>query len=36
MARRIAQEHGGSLTVTSVPGKGSRFSLAVPMAPIST
>ncbi|MGA2232500.1 MAG: ATP-binding protein [Tepidisphaeraceae bacterium] len=33
MARRIAEEHGGTLTVTSVPGKGSDFSLRLPAAP---
>jgi signal transduction histidine kinase len=32
MARRIAEEHGGSLTVRSELGKGSDFSLAVPLA----
>jgi signal transduction histidine kinase len=32
MARRIAQEHGGSLTVISDPGKGSDFSLRLPMS----
>jgi signal transduction histidine kinase len=31
MARRIAQEHGGTLTVISEPGKGSDFSLRLPM-----
>jgi len=32
MARRIAEEHGGALTVHSEPGKGSDFSLTVPLA----
>jgi len=32
MARRIAEEHGGSLTVRSELGKGSDFSLTVPLA----
>ena len=31
MARRIAEEHGGSLTVRSELGKGSDFSLRLPM-----
>jgi signal transduction histidine kinase len=31
MARRIAMEHGGSLTVRSEVGKGSDFTLAVPL-----
>jgi signal transduction histidine kinase len=32
MSRRIALEHGGSLTVRSEPGKGSDFSLRLPLA----
>jgi signal transduction histidine kinase len=31
MARRIALEHGGNLTVTTEPGKGSDFKLTLPM-----
>jgi signal transduction histidine kinase len=31
MARRIAQEHGGTLTVQSELGKGTHFSLRLPM-----
>jgi signal transduction histidine kinase len=31
MARRIAEEHGGCLTVKSEPGKGSIFTLHLPM-----
>jgi len=33
MARRIAEEHGGSLTVRSEPGKGTDFSLRLPISP---
>jgi signal transduction histidine kinase len=29
-ARRIVEEHGGRLTVTSAPGKGSEFVIALP------
>jgi len=32
MARRIAHEHGGDLTVQSEVGKGSRFSMRLPLA----
>jgi signal transduction histidine kinase len=31
MSKRIAQEHGGNLTVESDPGKGSDFRLTLPM-----
>ncbi|WP_428939894.1 sensor histidine kinase [Fontivita pretiosa] len=31
MARRIAEEHGGSLNVRSEPGKGSDFELRLPL-----
>jgi signal transduction histidine kinase len=31
MARRIAQEHGGRLSVSSEPGKGSDFAIALPI-----
>ena len=31
MSKRIAQEHGGDLSVTSEPGKGSDFTLRLPM-----
>jgi len=31
MAKRIADEHGGSLTVTSDPGKGTDFCLRLPL-----
>lgn len=33
MARRIAEEHGGTLTVTSALGKGSDFRLRLPVTP---
>jgi signal transduction histidine kinase len=31
MSKRIAEEHGGKLTVTSEPGKGSDFAITLPM-----
>ena len=31
IARRIAVEHGGTLTATGAPGKGATFTLAVPL-----
>ena len=31
MTRRIAQEHGGQVTLTSEPGKGSDFALRLPV-----
>jgi signal transduction histidine kinase len=30
LAQRIAEAHGGSIEVSSTPGKGSRFSLRIP------
>jgi signal transduction histidine kinase len=30
-AKRIAQTHGGDLTVESAPGKGARFILTLPV-----
>ena len=35
LARRVAQLHGGDLSVTSEPGKGARFTLTLPVAPKS-
>jgi signal transduction histidine kinase len=32
MAQRIAREHGGQLSVSSEPGKGSDFRLTLPLA----
>jgi two-component system, NtrC family, sensor histidine kinase HydH len=31
--RKIVEAHGGSIDVQSVPGKGSRFSLRLPLTP---
>jgi two-component system, OmpR family, sensor kinase len=33
LARRIAREHDGDLSVTSTPGAGSKFRLELPLAP---
>ena len=33
LVRRLAELHGGSVTVASEPGKGSRFTIALPYAP---
>ncbi len=33
VARAIAEAHGGTLTVESVPGRGTTFTLALPSAP---
>ena len=33
MSKRIAEEHGGSLTLKTEPGKGSDFTLRLPLAP---
>jgi signal transduction histidine kinase len=33
IARSLAEEHGGTLTVTSAPGKGATFILDLPMVP---
>jgi signal transduction histidine kinase len=30
MARRVAESHGGTLTVQSVPGEGSTFCMEIP------
>jgi len=32
-ARRIVNEHGGTLTLTSEAGKGSCFTIRIPIAP---
>jgi signal transduction histidine kinase len=33
LAKRIAELHGGDLTVESAPGKGARFTLILPVSP---
>lgn len=35
VSQKILREHGGDITVTSVPGHGSRFILAFPAIPVS-
>jgi signal transduction histidine kinase len=32
MAKRITEEHGGQLSVTSEMGKGSDFSIQIPLS----
>ncbi len=34
LVRRLAEAHGGSVTVASVPGQGSRFTVALPYHPL--
>ncbi|RYZ44275.1 MAG: HAMP domain-containing histidine kinase [Myxococcaceae bacterium] len=36
LARRVAESHGGTLEVTSKPGDGTRFELALPEAPATS
>jgi len=36
LVRHIAQAHGGNVSVESAPGKGSRFSLSLPVHPPAT
>jgi signal transduction histidine kinase len=33
LVMRIAEAHGGGVSVTSEPGKGSTFTLSLPAAP---
>ncbi len=33
VTRRVAQAHGGDVTVVSSPGEGARFTLSLPLAP---
>lgn len=32
--RRVAEDHGGTLTMQSEPGKGTQFSLRIPLRPV--
>jgi signal transduction histidine kinase len=32
MAKRIVEEHGGKLSIKSEPGKGTDFTLVLPLA----
>lgn len=36
ICRRLAEQMGGSITVTSTPGAGSRFTLTLPVEPVAT
>ena len=35
LVRHISQAHGGDISVESTPGKGSRFILSIPVAPVN-
>jgi signal transduction histidine kinase len=32
---RIVRDHGGSVTVTNVPGRGARFAITLPAARVN-
>lgn len=36
LVQRVAEAHGGGVAVSSTPGKGSKFSIFLPIAPIDT
>ena len=36
LVQRVAEAHGGGVAVSSIPGKGSKFSIFLPIAPIDT
>ena len=36
LVQRVAEAHGGGVAVASTPGKGSKFSIFLPIAPIDT
>jgi signal transduction histidine kinase len=36
IVRAVAEEHGGKVTVESTPGKGTRFTVELPVEPVAT
>jgi len=35
LVRHITEAHGGEIAVESIPGTGSKFTLSLPLAPVT-